>query len=869
MKKFSDLYCSIKYSIRYYLMNVDFLYFLLYFTYISSFIYDLLSSNRIFIFKDWYIPYNGYDHFRYVWDDELFGHISLFRSIDAIILLSNNILGLNVTQKISFLAIFILPYISFYILLRNNFGQGSLSSFLASVLYSLNPITLDLLWGGNGAISVAVIYGIIPIIYYLIIKIYRDYDVLYIFIFSVLVSFISYNLWQLALLLIPILLFHICISIKYIRLSNVSNAWPKIFMIILLVLMISLPNLFFNYSRTYILDDMMTTNDMAISNLKWGYQYVNFDNIFQLKFNPSNYFVYRNCYLLDNCGYGYFYMGILIFIFLGMVILTIIKRLNNKLIFAVIFSIISLLLILLVSYLIKNHQNGLTLFLSTIRNPDKLLMVYIFFISLSFSYVVNILIENFKLKKKESFIIIFIFLSSLSLSFLSTWDGFGGLTRYHFNDKQSNLELLTVSNEKDLPYILNYTNISNERILYLPYCSNSLFASGDQLKNQPFTPNILGIRQEGTHDGYNQKLINNLLYFYSSIAENKSDAINTYLTLLNTNYIVIKKNIYDKKLKVLTLGISRVPYICGSSEDFIIIFTNLNYVPIFENEYYIIFEKTEKSLPIIYGLSEYNGKDINFERIEGLYDTQNSSFYCNNCTVQSSESISNNYRLHMKFNLINVNNTTGQNSFSIYLFDNWEKFINVTFLENGGLKIGKSESGIYSYQKFEKTSPIIKEKYYDIEILKLDNYLEIKYQNETLEYIDSYVGQFPFITIRFENSEGYFSKPDITSIDIKNIDYDKIDPTRYLIHIGKNSNITDIIFSNNFDKNWIIHTSDKKIRSKNSFLGFNNFKIETDDDNKDIVLYYNIQEIFEKFKLLSMGTLTLFLIVIIKKRVKK
>lgn len=705
-----------------YLMNIDmdFLYLSIYIIYIFLFIHDLLFSQRIFAFKDWYIPYDSYDHFKYVWDEELFGHVSLFRSIDAIILLFNNIFGLNITQKISFLAIFVLPYISFYVLTRKNFGLDSMSAFLASTLYAINPITIDLLWGGNGAVSVAVIYGTVPIIYHFIIKISRDNDIKHVLVLSIMTAFVSYNLWQLALLLIPILLFHTFVTLNRDTRLHILNIGCKALIIILVISIISLPNLFFNYSRTYIFEDMNIANDMTTSNLKWGYQYVDFNNIFLLEFNPSNYFVYKTCYILDNCNYGYFYVLVSVFIFLGTVVLAIMKRLNKQLIFGIIFSITSLLLILLISNLTKNYQldDGLVLFLGIVRNPDKLLMIYLFFMSLSFGYVINTLVgtffryeNNFESKKKIlHFLTAFIFLFLLSLSFLPVWDGFGGLTKYYLNDKQSNIELLTISNERNLPYMMNYLNISDERILYLPYCSNGLFASGDQLKNQPFTPNILGIRQEGIQDGYNQKLINNLSYLYSSIAENRSYDINKYLTLFNTNYIVIKKNVDDKKMKVLVLGISRVPYICGSSEDFITIFMNLGYITIFDNDDYMIFGKIEKSLPIIYGLSEYDGKDM----------------------------------------------------------------------------------------------------------------------------------------------------------DIVNIDHDKIDPTKYSIHMKGNSNITNIIFSNNYDKNWIIQTSDKKIRSENSFLGFNNFKIEIDND-EDVILYYEIQEMFEKFKLLSIGTLILFSIIIMKK----
>lgn len=838
----------------------DLLYLSIYIIIVTVFLYNLIFSDKIFIFRDWYIPYNTKNYFLYAWNDELLGHINMFRSVDIVTLFLSYIFGMSIAMKILFLSIFILPYISFYFLSRNAFKVSPLPAFLASIIYSINPVTIELLWGGNGAISTGIIYGTVPICYYLIIKIFAEHKFIYILLFSIIISFISYNVWQLLSLLLPILLFHLIVSIDTkVRYRDVIDVLFRSSQIILLSLILSLPNLFFNYSRTYMMRNYEMANDIIMSNLKWGYQYINISNLLQFKFNASNYFIYKTCYLLNGCNFGYVYTVIFMFILIGTIIICM-REWNKKLFVSTIFSILILLSILIISIIldtsnIRNINEILILILGIFRNPDKLSMIFIFFMSLSFGILTNILFEKFLKRSILCYLFGFMTVISLLLLLLPT-DGFGGLTKYYFSDYQENLRLLTISNEADLPHIISGLNISDERILYLPYCTNGLVAVGDQPKTQPFILNVLGIRQGGIVDGYNQKLIDNMFDFYSYILNENADAINTYLTILNTDYIIISKNSYSKNKEVVTLGTSKVHYICGSPDNFIKIFRNMDYISVFEDDNYMIFKKPEKSLPLIYGLSEHRMDSTSkFARYN----------YCDKCITNVSHEPLNNYILSTRFNLTN-SGKNNWNSFSIYIFDDWNNFIRVSFLTTGGIEIEQSKDGKYSpYKAFKLTPPIKKDVYYNVRIIKFDNYLGIQYRNRSLSYIDKYVNKLPFVMIRFNDSEGTFFGPSISSINVTSIDYRKIDPTKYLVNTTDNT--TFVIFSENYDDNWIIQTKDKNIKSENSFFGFNSF--ETENIAGDNILYYNIQDKFKSFRLASLGTIQILLIMIIIKRIIK
>jgi len=851
----------------------DFWYFLVYFSFIFLFLHKLLFSQQFFTFKDWYIPRQDVNYLLYAWDEELFGHVNLFRSVDGLFLFLSFTFGMLPAQKFLFTFIFLLPYLSFYFLLRKGFGLPSTPSFLAAVLYSFNPVTLDFLWGGSGAYTGVTVYGSIPLIYYFIRNFSRA-DFFTIVLFSFITSFVSYNLVMFLLLLIPLLLFHFLTSYINKMSFDFSGVLRKVFFIIILSSLLSLSNLSFTLSRITSLQEQDFFQNLIISNLKWSYGNISYTNLLLLNFNPSNYFVYHN-YYLDGCDFDIFYLAIWFLIFLCFIFN------NNKneryyvqFLISIFISVILLESILIISLIINNglYVKELLLILSLVRNPDKILASLLFFISLSFGFAVNTIFpkiaKTIRGAKILSFSVIFIFLVALCFSYMPVWDGYGGFTRYYYENVDSNLNLLTISKEEKLPELLNYFNLTNERILYLPYSSPALFTAGDQKKLLPFVPNVVGIRQGGILDGYNSKLIYAIHDFYSSIAKMELRKIEAYLDFFSINYVIIAKNSYNVTMRVTTMGASKVPYIYGSYIEFFKVFKDLNCSIVCENEDYVILKKPTESLPLIYGLSYKHENvsnliDIN-ERCQMINSTH---FFCSDDVFKINNSFQEGFNAFLNFNL-NKGGQENWHSFSFYLFKDWKNFIRINFLQKGGMSVGKATNGSWTpYKTFITTPPIVNGQSYEIEVLKLRGLLEIKYHNNKLIYVDSTMQELPYILLQFEKSEGYLTKPTLYSIDLIKVNYTKITPVKYLIQTTED--ITYINFSHNYNGNWAIIHQNEKIKSDCSFLGLNLFTIS--NVNKiPLNLYYQPQDLFISFKTISVLTFIiigyLIIVLFIKKR---
>lgn len=795
------------------------IYYIIFITFIVFFLNQFIIYPNLISHKDSTIPTMNANLFFEKWDDNMFGHISLANTVKILYLLLTNIFGFLITNKIFFLSIFLLPFSTFSFMLKNSYKIPIKVGFIPSLLYSVNPVTLDFLWGGNGGYFSGIIYGSFPLILYFLKNIQTKFKFTYAIILIFLISFLIFNLWVLFPMVVAIFIFLLFSQ----KLPSKIN-FAKIFIIIVFAsVFLGFVNMFFSFSRLFSFGELPVK-----TTFEWSYKNITPYSLLSLTFNRSNFFIYNICQSRGFCNFGIFYFSI--FVFVSFFMLHFLGKFNKnqkKLILLSYFFIsITLLTIYLIGYLVFNKPgliNNFLTILSSFRNPDKLITIYIFFLSLSFAFILNYLKNYYKLGNNILLFVTLITIISLSIAFIQFYDGFLGLSNFYLEkDAKNSIKYISLTKD-DFGFIndVNKFNSNKDRVAIFPYCSTGYTHIDKRIAN--FVFNVAVLSSGGIFDGYNNSTVNTITDFYQAIIKNDTVKINYYSEILEIKYFAVEKtNDFSNNTSVRFIS---SPYICGAPENFIRIFKSI-YPIVFENNNTIIFE-TISQRPILYAL-EYSTNNIVLINFTKGFQNETNSIVCNNCRfeiINSSEDILG-YNLTINnITLSKVGNSPWHSVSFLVNFDDWQNYYRIILRKTGEIsfirvKDNKTDQILFYNINLNVSRP------FSIKISKFGPNLEIYIQNNRINFTDYNLINRNELQLWLDNSNGIIQGINLELIRLKIIDYQKISSTQYKIFTSF-SNKTLIVFSDSYNPLWSLNSKDDSIKSSLVYNSFNGFWLDT------------------------------------------
>jgi len=792
----------------------------------------------------------------YVWNEEGLGVLSAkpFNYYFTIILFSF-LFGSFTAQKILFLSTLAISFLSFYFFLRK-FKINPISSILAALLYAFNPITISDFIGGAMTLMV---YAIFPLILFYIIKIIQNQkfnlkDVAILGVLSFFVFNVHTAFWYI-IVIFPMLL--ICKPLLNINIKKIIR--PIIPLII--TTLILLPNLL-GYAGLY---GTATSKKVSFaSSAAYCYKDSAFYNIVRLAGNTGS--AQAKEFLNYNTLNSYTILGYALPLIAFSCLLTTNKHKNDKnRNFLKIFTAISFLassgLILIIKALPSTVD--LNLILATLRNPVKLMYPLSFSLCSTFALGTEQLLTKTNKKHKLN-ILVSIILVIIILYNYPALDGTLGLAKlrnenYYIEDKYYTIPKILTEIDK---------NYNDYRILFLPWEYPTL------LKIRSEIPNYFG---SGTAQEI--KWLENA--FEVAVAKNSSDR-SYLLGLFGVRYVVIDKDFrsyyqgqkwYEnlKKSKSLVIYKSHDSYwVTGEPNYFYQIFnSDPNFELVHEAPDFAIF-KNKRVITKLY----LRPSAVNFT----LSYTPISENLLKNPSFQNDTEY---WRIYPD-SLINItDNFYGNKTVALY---GQEKWWTICYQE-----VPVNENAIYnlkfSVKGYNITDMHAKILWYNItENLTEGNVFSVNYirlyqmglkNGEWYDIEETFSapktairGRIYFLANRLKNFTStvmYVTNPSFQEVEpiiknkdeifsfIRNINYLKINPTKYIVEVNA-TNPFMLSFAEAYDPLWMAYVNGERIESIPLYSVINGFWINQ-TGQLEITIEYEPQKWFYYGSIISVTTL--------------
>jgi len=798
----------------------------------------------------------------YLWCGEGIGFLS-FKPVNyySIIILFSFVFGSLLAQKIVFLSTLLISFLTFYFLLRK-FKVNSIPSLLGAFIYSFNPVTISEFTGGSMTL---IVYAIFPLLLFYIIKITQSQEfnlkatailgMLSFFIFNIHAAF-----WYI-LILMPILLLN-----KPLMNTNLKKT-ARLTIFLIIITLILLPNIL-GYTGIY-----GTTSSGKVpfeSTAAYCYGDSTFYNIVRLAGNTGS--AQAKEFLNYNTLSSYTILGYVLPIvaFLSFLIR---NQHNNKskkyLMTSAAFTfLVSSGLILIVKAL--PFIVDVNPILASLRNPVKLMYPLSF--SLCFLFAIGIerlLIKSGKKHKRKWNIFISIILVSIILLYnYPALDGTLGLARvrgenYYIEDKYYTLsEILTEIDE----------NYDDYRILFLPWEYPAL------LKTRSEIPNYFGV-SVGARMAQDIEWLKNA--FKITIAKNSSDR-SYMLGLFGVKYIIIDndfRSYYEGQTwyENLKKGRSYVIYnsndaywVTGESEYFYQIFnSDPNFEIVYENSDFAVF-KNNRVITKLYTRSDVANFTLSYTSIsENLL--KNPSF----------ENNIEHWRIYPG-SLANITyDHQGNKMITLYGQEKWfticyqvvpvkeNVFYSLKFSVKG-YNISDMHAKVLWYNISENLTEgnAFSMDYIKLYQMNLSDGVWSNVEKILSAPKEAKMARIYFLANRLKDFTStvmcvdnvYFYETEMTienkyeiCSSIKNINYTKINPTKYITKINATYPLI-IVLSETYNPSWICYINDEKITSIPLYGVINGFYINH-TGFLDIVIEYEPQRWFYIGSAISITTL--------------
>ncbi len=469
------------------------------------------------LIKDWIL---------YSWKEEGLGTPNTQKiNYYIITFLSSSVFGSFLGQKILFLSIFPISFLSFYYL-SNSFKFRQDVSLLGSLFYSFNPVIIASFIGGS--IEELMTFSLLPlfIIYVYILILEKKFSIRYLAILALITFFLlnQYVTFWYTVLTIPIILI---LSFRRYKIKNLLRFIP----LILLMSMIYLPTLFgfvnmnkgisendvsFGYVAKYTYGDMSIQNILRLSGNRGSAQAEEF-----LDYNRLNKYTF----------FGYV-LSLATFLSIFFMLDKKIRDEDDNIKFLSLYGLFSSITIIFILLLIKNYPNLIdeSIILSSLRNPVKLMYPLVFSFAILFSCSINILFD--RIYNRRCYVAKTVTISILIFSILfynyPAIDGTLGLKKirdnqYFIDDKY--YQLTNIMKNIDIDY-------KQGNILFLPweYIMN--------LRIRSEIPNYFGTSLEAEIYGVE---ISKFKEIFEIIRNGDDNERNDILSSFNIRYIIIDK----------------------------------------------------------------------------------------------------------------------------------------------------------------------------------------------------------------------------------------------------------------------------------------------------------------------------------------
>jgi len=501
-------------------------------------------------------------------------------------------LDANISQKVVIFLPFIIGFFSFYVFLRE-FEFSPTSCLMGGFLYAFNPITFSSFI--VGAVGSLMVLGIFPLFTLCLNKFLfaKMGNIKYLSAICIFAYLFFWNVYFAFWFLFLIFIFLFLINIITVRFSRqiIFAVIKRIVLLSLFFTLIFLPNLIV----LYLIQQGTVGGNIIKFQADYSYEDATFLNLIRLAGNKGSPQV--EGYLNYNTFTYYAIFGyVLSFISFG----SLLFRKNNQKFILVMVGCLVLLLTIGCIVLIKEHPYVVEInaFLSTLRNPSKLMLPMVFFFSIMFAYSIETVTEELPVrstsdKKLLATVLIILSFASIFLYNLPVLDGTLGVERmegsvyipidYRVDENYYNLA----------SYLMNSEPVfSDFYVLYFPWERFS------RIEISRIIPTYFGV---GASQGGIMNTVEFSKDFFEVIDSNPPNK-DEFLKLFNIRYIVI-----DKKFKGMYTTTTNTKIIydnmnfywySGSWSTFYSFFENDdNFALIYEDEEFAVFKNKNLSEP--------------------------------------------------------------------------------------------------------------------------------------------------------------------------------------------------------------------------------------------------------------------------------
>ena len=796
----------------------------------------------------------------YLWTGEGLGSLSI-KPINyfSMITLFSVTLGSMLAQKVMFLSLFLISFLTFHFFARK-FSLNPVPSLLGALFYSFNPVTISEFTGGSMTL---IVYAIFPLILFYLFKFVQSpkLDLTVLAIFGIL-GFFIFNLhaaFWFIIFIIPLLLLDILLVKKGIK--NIS----RVVILATILCLILIPNIL-GYTGVY----GTSSNEKTTFESTAAYCYKDsaMYNILRLAGNTGS--SQAREFLNYNTLNGYTVLGYILPIIAFLPFMTRNQKFaKNKNLFiksAAIALLISSGLILLVKAMPSIVD--LNPILGSLRNPVKLLYPLSFSLCFLFTIGVEKLLSKSTkkwYKQKRNIIISVALIAIILLYNYPALDGTLGLAKvrgenYYIEDKYYTLPVILTGIDADY---------EDSRILFLPWEYPSL------LKIRSEIPNYFGVSL-GAGISSDIKWLKDA-FEITLTSSDRSDV----LGLFGVKYVVIDKDFksyyegqswYESLDKeTYALYESQDSYwITGNASFFKQIFnSDSKFELIYDNQDFSIF-KNNNALTKVYTRSDETALNFSYAPISDNL-LKNPSFENNseywqlssrdNSQITQDDQGNSVLMLYGKENTFTTSyQVVPVTEYTFYRLKFAVKGFNITDMHSKilwyditeNLTEGKAFSA--NYIKLSQMN-LTEGQWYTIEeVFKAPKsavrariyFLANRIVNSTgtIMYIDN---------VSFQEVQKVISNKDEIFTGINNCTYSKISPTKYIINLHASSPLI-IALSDAYNPSWTCYVNGEAISSTPLYGIINSFQVNQTAVS-EITIEYSPQKWFDISFLVSISTL--------------
>jgi hypothetical protein len=798
----------------------------------------------------------------YIWNEDGLGRLfsGAFNYYLTIVLLSS-IFGSSFAQKILFLSVPLVSFFTFFLLMRK-LNVSLNASILGALAYSFNPITVSEFIGGS--LAFLIIYPAFPIIFILSARIIRCQEsctrdaialgVVCFFIFSIQIA-----IWYI-IVLIPLLIF------------NLQKGYFRRILRFAIPLIIGFLILFPNILGSIGLYDSLSPRIGSLeSDAAYNYGDSTFYNIARLAGNKGG--AQAEEFMNYNTLNAYTILGYVIPLVAFLPFLSKNRHIERNKRILTMSTALAFLILSGVVLLLKDLPFLVTLnpVLGSLRNPAKLMyplsFTLCFLLAMGTEQLLTLLSRKQNSRLRSIFVLILV--TTILLYNYPAFDGTVGLDKFRDSNYYIPVKYFA------LPEVLEKIDksYSNFGVLFLPWEYSALLKIRSQM------PNYFGL-------SVGAGIYNNIDWLKSvfevAVAE-KSSNRSAILSIFGVKYVVIDKNFrssnegqewYEnlKKGRNYVIYESQDSYwVAGDYCYFYRIFnSDTNFKLVYDEGDFAIFENNAATTKLY---TRSGAEDLTFS-----YTPVSENLLKNPSFKNNTE-----YWKTWPSNLVNI--TDDYNHIDEWLTLYGQEFLfticsqEVSVRENASYRLGFSVMAHNITDMHAKvlwynvTENLIEDDAFYADFIDLDkmNLKNGEWSNIQKDFFapkGSKMAGIEFLANRLENFTSTIMCVDDISFcetapiienskeffsSMRNINYTKINPTKYLTKINATSTFV-IAFSKTYSPSWVCYTNGKRVSSFSLYNAVNGFLINQ-TGQLDIIVEYEPQRWFYYGLIISVTTL--------------